>query len=121
MDEIIATIEELKRKRTDISNRITQLQGRLRVADEKPEPIFFDYKDAILSAFRAQEAGAVLKIAVIEQFIASHYGFTPDKITLAARIGYLLDRDKDKLIERVKGRRGFYRLRATDAATKSIV
>ena len=119
VEEIIATMEALKRNRTDISSKILELQNRLRVYDQKPEPGDFDYKEAVVAAFRAEKEDTVLKIGAIEHYISSHYGFIPEKNTLAARIGYLIDRDKERPVERVKGRRGFYRLRLTEPENTS--
>ena len=103
VDRIIILREEIK-KREDELARLNSLQFQ----ELDPEPDGFDYKEAIVRFFN-DNPNSIANLDKVLGFISEKYSFAPNRNTLSLRVGYLADHT-DK-IERVEGKRGFYRLR----------
>lgn len=112
VQEITDKIFELKEQNKANDAEMKRLYGLLAVAKNErnytSEPPFaFDYREAILNVFR-EKRDTVLRIDNVVREISHKYHFEPDKLTITTRMNYMADRDKT--LERVIGRRGFYRL-----------
>ena len=112
VQEITDKIFELKEQNKANEAEMKRLYGLLAVAKNERSytsepPLGFDYREAILDVFR-EHGNPVLRIDNVTQEIGQKYHFTPDKLTITTRMNYMADRDKT--LERVIGRRGFYHL-----------
>lgn len=103
LEDIIRLNQEIAEKKAKIDN----LKSRLHVQDEKPEPPGFDYKDVIKKIF-SESTTPYLNIDDVVKKIFVTYSFQPNRNMVANRMNYLTDRDKK--LERVEGKRGFYSL-----------
>ena len=75
-------------------------------------------RDTITEIFRTSKAPS-LKINDVQRAIRLQYHLEPDKIVVTSRMNYMADRDKT--LERVPNRRGFYRLPTkTTNASESV-
>ena len=64
-------------------------------------------REAIVNVFRNSNV-SMFRIDDVVREVRNQYGFEPDKIVITSRMNYMADRDKS--LERVPNRRGFYRL-----------
>lgn len=108
MGEAVDRIIVLRRDLKEIEEELSELEA-LEFQEKKPEPKGFDYKLEILKLFD-EEPDAILNTDDIVDRISADHGFTPNRNTISLRITYLAD-NAQKKIERVKDKRGFYRLR----------
>ena len=107
-DRIFELKEQNKTNETDINRLYALLSvAKNRMSETSEPPLGFEYKEAILGVFQESKS-PVLRINDVVQEVTRKYHFTPDKLTITSLMNYLADRDKT--IERVVGRRGFYQL-----------
>lgn len=108
MGEVVDRIIVLRKDLKEIEEELSELES-LEFQEKKPEPKGFDYKLTILKIFD-EEPDATFNTDDIVDRISADYGFTPNRNTISLRITYLTD-NAQKKIERVKDKRGFYRLK----------
>ncbi len=104
LEKIFALKEEIKKKTEEMES----LQGRLRVQNEQLEPLGFNYKEAVFSVFSERPDSDLSIDDVVGSIYATHQ-FSPNRMRVTNRMNYLTD--KDKKLERVPGKRGFYHLK----------
>lgn len=105
----LTEIRRLEEQKVKIEQELAILTGL--VQEKDPEPKGFDYREAVFEVFQNNPQQA-LNIDDVVQQIGIHYNFKPDRTSVANRINYLADRDKK--LERLQGKRGFYCLRQDD-------
>lgn len=116
--DIIERIILLKSEIAERQTELDDLVGR-RIQQTSPLPTDFDYKAEIMRLFK--DRSIVLNVDNVVATLSNKHGFTPDRTTVAIRVGYLADSARPKKLERVPNRRGYYRLisNATEAGSSS--
>lgn len=102
-------IEELKKQKAQIEEKLAQLTGLLSEASQPP--IGFDYKTAVLSLLQ-NTSHQEFSIDDVCREISRMYKFDADRKAISNRLNYLTDRDKK--LRRVEGKRGIYKATSLD-------
>src|SRR3989338_10358696 len=105
LNQRLQEIKDLEKKKAEIEARLALITGLIQETD--PLPKGFDYRETILKIFE-DGSDMDLNIDDVTKQITIKYNFRVDRKAVANRINYLTDRDKK--LQRIKGKRGFYRL-----------
>ncbi|MBI2004920.1 hypothetical protein HYS79_02025 [Patescibacteria group bacterium] len=116
VSQVVDRINELRKIRDDAVKELRELEEQP-IQATSPIPSDFDYKSAIMRLFKERPSVA-LNIDNVVAGISDRHGFVPNRNTIAIRVGYLADSAKPKQLERVKDRRGFYRLPTKDTGAR---
>ncbi len=106
VSDVIDRIMELRKVRDEAIKELKELEGAP-LQTVSPIPSEFEYKTAIVNVF--DKANTPMNLDAIVAALNEKHGFMPDRAVVAIRVGYLADSANPKQLERVEGRRGYYR------------